>query len=210
MDPTIHKTAEVSPEARIGSGTKIWQNAQIAKDSVVGDNCTIGHNCAIFGAKLGNGVKLQANTDVWEGVVLEDFVFVGPSAVFTNDPNPRAKYPKKDFPQYGQWLPTLVKQGASIGANATIICGSTVGKRAFVGAGAVVKGNVPDYAVVAGVPAKQIGWMCECGNKLAFKPAKAVKLSKLTKLWKENAKCGICQREYVKKQDKVEETKEND
>ncbi|HOX29980.1 MAG TPA: DapH/DapD/GlmU-related protein [Candidatus Paceibacterota bacterium] len=212
MDPTIHKTAEVSSEAKIGNGTKIWQNAQITKGSVIGDNCTIGHNCAIFGAKLGNGVKLQANTDVWVGVVLEDYVFVGPSAVFTNDPNPRAKYPKKDFPQYGQWLPTRVMEGASIGANATIICGSVIGKWAFVGAGAVVKGNVPDYAVVAGVPAKQIGWMCECGSKLAFKPskpAKPVKFIKQVKLEiKETAKCLVCGRIYNKKDGKVEKIKE--
>jgi UDP-2-acetamido-3-amino-2,3-dideoxy-glucuronate N-acetyltransferase len=157
---------------------------------------------------------LQANTDVWVGVVLEDFVFVGPSAVFTNDPNPRAKYPKKDFPQYGKWLPTRVLEGASIGANATIICGSVIGKWAFIGAGAVVKGFVADYAVVAGVPAKQIGWMCECGSKLAFKPAKAVKLSKLTKLTKqgsEEARCVICRREYQKINNLVSEIrKEND
>lgn len=212
MPVTIHKTAEVSPKAAIGAGTKIWQNAQIGEGSEIGKNCVIGHNCAIFGAKLGFGVKLQANTDVWKGVVLGDYVFVGPSAVFTNDPNPRAKYPKKDFPQYGKWLLTRVMEGASIGANATIICGSVVGKWAFIGAGAVVKGTVPDYAVVAGVPAKQIGWMCECGSKLAFKPIKPVKLIKSVKRVKpeirEIAKCLVCGRIYNKEVGKVEEIKE--
>lgn len=185
MPITIHKTAEVSPNAKIGNGTKVWHNAQITDESEIGENCIIGHNCAIFGAKLGNGVKLESNIDVWRGVSLEDFVFVGPSAVFTNDLNPRAKYPKKDFPQYGKWKLTLIKKGATIGANATIICGATIGERAFIGAGAVVKGDVPDYALIVGVPAKQIGWMCECANKLIFK--------------NNRADCGICGRKYSKK-----------
>ncbi len=218
MPVIIHKTAEVSSEAKIGQGTKIWHYSQVLAGAQIGENCTIGHNCFIAStAKIGNGVKLESNIDVWDLVTLEDYVFVGPSVVFTNDLMPRAKYPKKDFPQYGQWLPTLVKEGASIGANATIICGSVVGKWAFIGAGAVVKGIVPDYAVMAGVPAKQIGWMCECGSKLAFKPikpAKAVKLNKLTKLTKqgnEEAKCVICGREYEKIDNQVGEvSKGND
>lgn len=191
---TIHKTAEVSSEAKIGQGTKIWHHSQVLAGARIGENCTIGHDCFIAdGARLGNGVKVQSNTDVWQGVILEDYVFVGPSAVFTNDPNPRAKYPKKDFPEYGRWQPTLVKEGATIGANATVICGAAIGKWAFVGAGAVVKGQVPDYALIVGVPARQIGWMCECGNKLDFKNGKSV--------------CKICRRKYLKKEKIVVEEK---
>ncbi len=192
MTITIHKTAEVSINAKIGKGTKIWQNAQIADNSEIGENCVIGHNCAVFGAKIGDGVKLESNVDVWRGVLLEDFVFVGPSAVFTNDLNPRAKYPKKDFSQYGQWLSTLIKEGATIGANATIVCGTVVGKWAFIAAGAVVKGEVPDYALMAGVPAKQIGWMCECASKLVFKNGMAA--------------CKICGRKYIKSGNVINES----
>jgi len=184
-----HKTAEISPKAKIGEGTKIWQNSQVLEGAKIGKDCTIGHNCVIFGgAKLGNNVKIESNTDIWDLVTLEDYVFVGPSAVFTNDPNPRAKYPKKKYPQYGKWLPTRVKEGASIGANATIVCGIVIGKWAFVGAGAVVTKDVPDYALVVGVPARVIGWVCECGNKLEFKEKKTT--------------CKICKRKYLKK-DKV-------
>ena len=140
-------------------------------------------------AKLGKGVKVESNIDIWDLVTLEDYVFVGPSAVFTNDKNPRAKYPKKDYPQYGGWLPTIVKKGATIGANATIVCGNKIGKWSMVGAGAVVAKDVPDYAIVVGVPAKIIGWVCECGNKLEFKKGQAV--------------CKICKRKYKKKENKV-------
>lgn len=190
MDPIIHKTAEVSPQARVGQGTRIWHNCQVLAGAVVGKNCTIGHNCLIAAdAKIGNGVKVESNTDIWGGVTLGDFVFVGPSAVFTNDMTARAKYPKRDFPQYGKWLPTLAKEGSSIGANATIVCGSVIGRWAFVGAGAVVKGNVPDYAIAVGVPAKVIGWVCECGNKLEFKKSKTA--------------CKICGRKYKKEKLKI-------
>ncbi|MFZ3074391.1 MAG: acyltransferase [Minisyncoccales bacterium] len=177
MPSTIHRTAEISPDAKIGDGTKIWNNAQVLAGAVIGENCVIGHNCLVGKATVGNGVKIQSNTDVWEGVVLEDFVFVGPSAVFTNDPHPRAKYPKKDFPAYGVWKPTLVKEGATIGANATIVCGVTIGKNAFIAAGAVVADDVPDYGLAMGVPARPAGWMCECGNKLVFKNGEAACLA---------------------------------
>lgn len=188
--PWIHKTAEVQKGAKIGKGTKIWQNCQVLKGAQVGENCIIGHNCFVGSkAKLGKGVKLESNIDVWDLVTLEDYVFVGPSAVFVNDFNPRAKYPKLKFPKYGKWLPTLVKEGATIGANATILCGNIIGKWAMVGAGAVITENVPDYAIVAGVPAKIIGWMCECGNKLEFKTGKAI--------------CKICKRKYKKIRNKV-------
>lgn len=165
-----HKSAEVQEGAEIGKGTKIWHNSQIFKGAKIGKNCTIGHNCMIGGkVKLGDGVKIESNTDVWDLVTLEDYVFVGPSAVFTNDPNPRAKYPKKKFPEYGKWKETVVKEGASLGANCTLVCGNTIGKCAFIGAGAVVCKDVPDHALVVGVPARIIGWVCECGNKINFK-----------------------------------------
>ena len=189
-----HKTAEIQKGAKIGKGTKIWQNCQILKGAQIGENCIIGHNCFISSkAKLGKGVKIESNTDVWDYVTLEDYVFVGPSAVFTNDLNPRAKYPKTKFPKYGKWLPTIVKKGATIGANATIICGITIGKWAMVGGGAVVTENVPDYAIVVGVPAKIIGWVCECGNKLEFKKGIAV--------------CKFCKRKYKKSENKVSQIK---
>ena len=184
-DIFIHPSAFVDDNCLIGKGTKIWHNSQVQPGAQVGDNCVIGHNCFIGSqVKLGNGVKLESNVDVWDLVTLEDYVFVGPSAVFTNDINPRAKYPKMKYPQYGRWIPTLVKEGASIGANATIICGVTIGRWAFVGAGAVVNKDVPDYAIVVGVPAKVIGWMCECGNKLVFENNKG-KCSKCSCVYQE-------------------------
>jgi len=196
-----HETTEISPKAKIGPGTKIWQNSQVLKNSIIGKNCTIGHNCFIGSkAKLGNGVKLESNIDVWDLVTIEDYVFVGPSVVFTNDPNPRAKYSKKQYPEYGHWLPTLIKQGSSIGANATIICGHTIGQWAFVGAGSVITKDVPDYALVVGVPAKQIGWICECGAKLRF--ASRIDANKKTNKH-EYAKCSVCKREYIKRGKKV-------
>ena len=188
----VHKTAEIQKGAKIGKGTKIWQNSIILKGVQIGENCQIGHNCFLeSGAKLGRGVKLKSNIDIWSLITLEDYVFVGPSAVFTNDLNPRAKYPKKKYPQYGKLLPTLVKKSASIGANATILCGITIGKWTMIGAGAVVTEDVPDYAIVVGVPAKIIGWICECGQKLKFKDDKAI--------------CQKCQRKYKKEKGKVYE-----
>lgn len=186
----IHETAFADKDANIGESTKIWHHSQIWKGAQIGKNCIIGHNCLVSGrAKIGNNVKLESNIDVWDLVVLEDYVFVGPSAVFTNDLTPRAKYPKLKYPQYGKWIATLVKQGASIGANATIVCGNTIGKWAMVGAGTVVVKDVPDYAMVVGVPAKIVGWVCECGNKIEFDGQETV--------------CKVCQRKYRKEGDKV-------
>jgi UDP-2-acetamido-3-amino-2,3-dideoxy-glucuronate N-acetyltransferase len=188
----VHPTASVDKDARIGAGTKIWHHSQVLAGAQIGENCVIGHNCFVGGrAQLGNGVKLETNIDVWDLVTLEDHVFVGPSAVFTNDLNPRSKYPKKKYPQYGKWIPTLVKQGASIGANATIVCGITIGKHAMIGAGAVVTRDVPDYAIVVGAPAQVSGWMCECGGKLTFKG--------------ETSTCSQCDRKYRKKGNKIQQ-----
>lgn len=182
----IHPTASVSEDAKIGNGTKIWHNVQVMAGAQIGENCTIGHNCLIAGrTKIGNGVKIQSNTDVWDLVTLEDDVFVGPSAVFTNDLNPRAAYPK-----HGEFVPTLIKKGASIGANATIVCGLTIGESAFIGAGAVVTKDVPSYAICYGNPARIHGWMCACGEKLTFS-------------LKEVATCNKCNKSYKKENDIV-------
>ena len=181
-----HKTAEVQRGAKVGKGTKIWNYSQIQNGAEIGENCTIGHNCLISsGAKIGKGVKLESNIDIWDLITLEDYVFVGPSVVFTNDRSPRAKYPKLKYPQYGEWLPTIVKKGASLGANATVVCGRIIGRWALIGAGTVVTKDVPDYALIVGVPARQIGWVCECGNKMEFKKKKAI--------------CRFCQKKYIKK-----------
>ena len=181
-----HKTAEIGKKAKIGEGSKVWQNSIILDGAVLGKNCNIGHNCFIEGrAKLGNGVKLKSNIDVWDLVILEDYVFVGPSAVFTNDKNPRAKYPKAKNPKFGKLIETFVREGVTIGANATIICGITIGKWAMVGAGAVVREDVSDYSIVVGSPAKTIGFICECGNKLNFEN-------------NNRTECKICKRKFKK------------
>ncbi len=178
-----HKTVDIEDGAKIGEETKIWHNSQIKKGAEIGQSCTIGHNCFIGnGAIIGSGVKIQSNTDVWERVVLENDVFVGPSVVFTNDKNPRSKYPKDKK----EWLSTLVKEGATIGANVTIVCGITIGRFAMIGAGSVVTKDVPDYALFLGVPAKLFGWFCECGTKIEFKDEETI--------------CVKCQRKYEKKE----------
>lgn len=179
MDYFSHSTAVIDAGALIGKGTKIWHFSHIMGGASIGENCVIGQNCFVAkDAIIGNGVKLENNVSVYTFVTLEDGVFVGPSAVFTNDLNPRAPYPKG-----GKWIPTLVKKGASIGANATIVCGITIGRWALIGAGAVVTKDVTDYAIVAGVPAKRIGWMCECGEKLKFEDSHSV--------------CKKCERKYI-------------
>ncbi len=161
MDIFIHATAEVSDDAIIGKGTKIWNLAQVREKSVIGENCIISKNVYIDTmAVLGNNVKVQNNVNVYHGVTVEDDVFLGPSMTFTNDFYPRA------FNDDWEITETRVKRGASIGANATIVCGVTIGKYAMVGSGSVVTKDVPDHALVVGNPAKQIGWVCECGFKL--------------------------------------------
>ena len=161
-DYFIHESAYVDAPVEIGSDTKIWHFSHVLKNSKIGANCVIGQNVMIGpDAVIGNNCKIQNNVSLYKGVKLEDGVFCGPSCVFTNVNNPRAEIERKD-----EFRETLVKKGATIGANATIVCGHTIGRYAFIGAGATVTSNVPDYALYAGCPAKQIGWMSEAGAKL--------------------------------------------
>lgn len=163
IDFFVHETAIVDEECQIGSGTKIWHFSHILQGSKIGKRCNIGQNVVIGpDVTIGKNCKIQNNVSVYKGVALEDGVFCGPSMVFTNIYNPRAEISKMD-----QVRPTLAKKGATIGANATIICGTTLGRYCFIGAGAVVTKNVSDYAIVVGNPAKHIGWACECGERLS-------------------------------------------
>lgn len=165
----VHPTSVVDDNVEIGEGTKIWHYSHILKDTTVGKKCVLGQNVTAGPeVTIGDGCKIQNNVSVHKGVTLQEGVFCGPSCVFTNVYTPRAFIERKN-----EFLPTLVKRGATIGANATIVCGVTIGKYAFIGAGAVAKENVPDYALVVGVPAKQIGWVCQCGVTLKFAKKKA-------------------------------------
>ena len=160
----IHPSCFVDEGCRIGEGTKIWHFSHIMSGSIVGDNCNIGQNVVISSKViLGNNVRIQNNVSVYEGVICEDDVFLGPSMVFTNVINPRSAVSRKN-----EFKNTLIKKGASIGANATIICGNTIGSYAFIGAGTVVTRDVPDYAIIIGNPGRQTGWMSEYGHKLKF------------------------------------------
>lgn len=159
----MHETSVIDDNVEIGENTKIWHFCHIQKGAKIGNNCSMGQNVNVSNnVIIGNGCKLQNNVSVYEGVELEDYVFCGPSMVFTNDLTPRAKYPKGVL----GYKKTLVRYGASIGANATIVCGYTIGKCAMIAAGAVVAQDVPDYALMIGIPARQKGWVCECGEKL--------------------------------------------
>lgn len=159
----VHESSYIDDGAVIGKGTKIWHFCHIQSGARIGENCTLGQNVNVGpGVRIGNFVKVQNNVSIYEGVVLEDYVFCGPSCVFTNDLTPRSRYPKGP----SGYRPTLVREGATIGANATIVCGHTIGRWALVAAGAVVTKDVPDYALVAGIPARQKGWVCECGEVL--------------------------------------------
>lgn len=160
----VHPSSYVDEDVVIGENTKIWHFGHVQKGARIGANCSLGQNVNISNnVIIGNGVKIQNNVSVYEGVELEDYVFCGPSCVFTNDLTPRSKYPKGN----AGYRKTLVKEEASIGANATIVCGHTIGRRAIIAAGAVVTKDVPDHALMAGVPARQIGWVCTCGQVLA-------------------------------------------
>lgn len=162
----VHESSYIDEDVTIGEGTKVWHFSHIQSGAVIGKNCSFGQNVNVSNnVKIGNGVKVQNNVAIYEGVELEDYVFCGPSMVFTNDLTPRAKYPKGPV----GYKKTLLKEGATVGANATVVCGHTIGKWAMIAAGAVVTKDVPDYALMAGVPAKQMGWVCECGELLKGK-----------------------------------------
>ena len=158
----VHPSSYVDDNVTVGDGTKIWHFCHVQGGASLGRDCSLGQNVNIGNnVRIGNGVRIQNNVSVYAGVEIEDNVFCGPSCVFTNVLTPRAH-----FPVHGVYVKTLVKEGASLGANCTVICGHTVGRSAMVAAGAVVTEDVKDYALVAGVPARQIGWVCECGNRL--------------------------------------------
>lgn len=158
----IHESAFVDDGAQIGIGTKVWHFCHVLPGAVIGADCTLGQNVVVMnGVRIGNNVKIQNNVSVYEGVELEDDVFCGPSMVFTNVNNPRSHVSRKS-----EYRRTLVKRGATIGANATIICGATLAEYAFIGAGSVVTGDVAAYALMVGVPARRVGWMCQCGERL--------------------------------------------
>jgi UDP-2-acetamido-3-amino-2,3-dideoxy-glucuronate N-acetyltransferase len=181
----VHESSYIDENVEIGDGTKIWHFCHVHGGARIGEKCSLGQNVNVSNnVKIGFGVKIQNNVSVYEGVELEDYVFCGPSMVFTNDLTPRSKYPKGST----GYKKTLVKYGASIGANATIICGNTIGEWAMIASGAVITKDVPSYALMAGVPSKQIGWVCECGTPL-----------------KENHKCSECGREYILKNKELKE-----
>ncbi len=161
-DYYVHPSSVIDPGVSVGKGTKIWHFSHVMKDTKIGKNCVLGQNVMVGpDVKIGRSCKIQNNVSLYKGVVLEDDVFCGPSAVFTNVLNPRAFVERKN-----EFKATRVKKGATIGANATVICGTTIGQYALVGAGAVVTRNVADYALVVGIPARQMGWVCQCGTTL--------------------------------------------
>ncbi|MCL0030313.1 N-acetyltransferase [Thermodesulfovibrionales bacterium] len=186
----VHESSYIDDNTEIGEGSQIWHFSHILTGSKIGRNCIIGQNVMIgTDVIVGNRCKIQNNVSIYKGVTLEDEVFCGPSCVFTNVYNPRAFIERKH-----EFKETLVKRGATIGANATIICGVIIGKYTMLGAGAVVKSDVLDYAIVAGVPAKQIGWACRCGTTLKFNDNHAI--------------CGYCGNEYILKDSKFIVVKE--
>jgi UDP-2-acetamido-3-amino-2,3-dideoxy-glucuronate N-acetyltransferase len=183
MDYFIHKSSFVDNNVSIGKGTKIWHFSHILPNVSIGKKCVIGQNvCVGPNVKIGNNVKIQNNVSVYEGVTLEDDVFCGPSMVFTNVYIPRSAHPKKR----NEYKKTLVKRGATIGANSTIVCGVTLGRYCMVGAGSVVTRDVPAHAIVYGIPTQIKGWICECGNKLTFHKKESI-CSKCGKIFKKTS-----------------------
>jgi len=173
-----HESSYVDDGAQIGQGTKIWHFCHVMPGAIIGERCNLGQNVVVMqGSRLGNNVKVQNNVSIYEGVVLEDDVFCGPSCVFTNVVNPRSHVSRK-----AEYQRTLVRRGASIGANATILCGVTLGEYSFIGAGAVVRSDVPPFAIMVGVPARRVGWMCRCGVRLQFREGRAT--------------CAVCGTDY--------------
>jgi UDP-2-acetamido-3-amino-2,3-dideoxy-glucuronate N-acetyltransferase len=191
-DYFAHPSAYVDQPCSIGTGTKIWHFSHIMKGATIGQNCSIGQNVVISStAVIGNGVKIQNNVSVYDAVTVEDGVFCGPSMVFTNVINPRSEIARKN-----EYRPTLIRQGATLGANSTIVCGHTVGRYAFVAAGAVVASNIPDFALVAGVPARQLGWMCRCAAaRLEFAAGAA--------------RCPACGKNYRLQNEQVQELQDD-
>ncbi|MDP4174940.1 MAG: acyltransferase [Bacteroidota bacterium] len=166
MEYFVHESSYIDEPCEIGEGTKIWHFSHVQKNAKIGKFCTIGQNVNVANSvAIGNYCKIQNNVSIYEGVTLEDYVFCGPSMVFTNILDPKCKYPQVGAQFY---VKTLVKEGASIGANATIVCGHTIGKHVLIGAGTVVTKDVPDYALVIGNPGKIVGWVSEAGKKLQF------------------------------------------
>ncbi len=184
----VHESSYVDEPCEIGKGTTIWHFCHVMKNCVIGEKCRIGQNVVISpDVHIGSNVKIQNNVSVYTGVTLEDDVFCGPSMVFTNINTPRSAY-ARNTPEH--YLKTVVKRGASIGANATVVCGHTIGEHAFIGAGAVVTVDVPPYALVYGNPGRIRGWVCECGVKLRFDSGKA--------------ECDTCHLQYRQENGKVE------
>ncbi|MCL2356146.1 MAG: N-acetyltransferase [Defluviitaleaceae bacterium] len=173
----VHESSYVDDNVVIGDGSKIWHFCHVQSGAVIGKNCILGQNVYVgSNVVIGDGCKIQNNVSIYSGVVLENYVFCGPSCVFTNDLTPRSRYPKGSE----NFIRTLVKQGATIGANATVICGNTVGGHSLIGAGGLVSRDVSDYALMLGVPARQVGWVCGCGEVLS-----------------EKFHCSACKRVYV-------------
>lgn len=180
----VHESSYIDDNVEIGEGTRIWHFCHIQSGAKIGRYCSLGQNVNVSrNVVIGNGVKIQNNVSVYEGVEIEDDVFCGPSMVFTNDLTPRAKFPKGS----AKYKRTVLREGASVGANATIVCGHTIGKWSMIAAGAVVTKDVSDYALMAGVPARKVGWVCQCGNKLPG-----------------NLICAICGRRYSKNRESIE------